>query len=92
MAHCDSPVPICQSGAMPLNAPEDCGTNAEGSLSVDFCRHCFQAGSFTADLSQEQMIEKLVGCAAHMGMTEEEARARAESTLPTVKRRRSASY
>ena len=86
MSNCDSVAPVCQSCAMPLSAPEDCGTTADGSLAVDYCRHCFQAGSFTADLTQEQMIEKLVGFAAHLGMTETEARRVAEATLPGLKR------
>lgn len=86
MGCCDAPVPICQSCAMPLSATEDCGTNADGSPSVEYCRFCFQGGAFTAELSQEEMIEKLVGFSAHLGMTEPEMRQLAERTLPTLKR------
>jgi len=86
MGYCDAPVSVCQSCAMPLSAPEDCGTNADGSPSAEYCRFCFQSGAFTADLSQEEMIEKLVGFSAHLGMTEAEMRQLAERTLPTLKR------
>jgi hypothetical protein len=86
MGCCDAPAPICQSCALPLSVPEDCGTNADGSPSAEYCRHCFQAGAFTAELGKAEMIERLVGFSAHLGMTPKEARRTAESTLPTLKR------
>jgi hypothetical protein len=86
MPDSETAVPVCQSCAMPLSTPEDCGTQADGSPTLEYCRHCFQAGSFTAELTQEQMIEKLVGFAAHQGMTAEQARRIAEQTLPRLKR------
>ncbi len=71
---------------MPLSAPEDCGANADGTLSVDFCRHCFQSGSFIADLTQAQMIDKLVGFAEQRGMTADQARQMAGEVLSKLKR------
>ena len=82
----ETTAPLCESCAMPLGSEEDCGTNADGSPCREYCCHCFQAGSFTADLTQEQMIEKLVGFAAHLGMSEDQARELAEKTLPTLRR------
>jgi len=39
--------PICQSCGMPMEKPEDFGTNAGGAPSEEFCSMCFQNGSFT---------------------------------------------
>jgi hypothetical protein len=72
---------------MPLTAPGDFGTEADGSPCATFCRFCYQAGAFTAPhLSMEDMIEKLVAFAPHMNMTPEQAREMAEETLPRLKR------
>lgn len=39
---------FCQCCAMPLDRPEDRGTEADGTLSGDYCRYCYQNGAFTA--------------------------------------------
>ena len=39
---------FCQCCAMPLDRPEDRGTEAGGALSEDYCRYCYQNGAFTA--------------------------------------------
>ena len=78
--------PICQSCMMPLTKPADFGTNADGSRNGEYCLYCFQTGRFTSDLTMRQMIDKLVGFAPKMGMTEPQARAMAEDVLPNLKR------
>lgn len=35
---------FCQSCGMPLTSNEVCGTNADGSLSADYCTYCYQNG------------------------------------------------
>ena len=47
---------ICQSCGIPLEA-DGRGTNADGSLSEDYCVHCLKDGAFTADLTMEEMAE-----------------------------------
>ncbi len=47
---------FCQSCGMPLTVPEDYGTNKLGSHSSEYCRFCYQDGSFTAHLSMDEMI------------------------------------
>ncbi len=42
---------------MPLSSDSDCGTEADGSVSHDYCKHCYANGHFTADCSMEEMIE-----------------------------------
>ena len=37
---------FCQSCGMPLTRIEDCGTNADGSTSFDYCQYCYKDGKF----------------------------------------------
>lgn len=48
---------FCQCCAMPLDRPEDRGTEADGALSGDYCRYCYQNGAFTApDATMDDII------------------------------------
>ena len=48
---------FCQCCMMPLDRPEDRGTEADGTPSQDYCRWCYQNGAFTApDASMEDII------------------------------------
>lgn len=55
----------CQSCGMPLKAdPKGGGTNADGSLSREYCSYCFVRGNFmNPDMTLDQMkalvVEKL---------------------------------
>jgi hypothetical protein len=78
---------ICQSCAMPLQKPEDYGTNADESKSKDYCFHCFQGGKFLDEgITLQGKIEKNVQFAKLMGMSEEQARQMASTILPKLKR------
>lgn len=48
---------ICQSCAMPLNSPEDYGSEKDGSKSADYCLYCYVNGEFTSNNTMEEMIE-----------------------------------
>ena len=48
---------FCQSCAMPLDQDELRGTEADGSLSPDYCKYCYQNGAFTREQTMEQAIE-----------------------------------
>jgi hypothetical protein len=80
--------PLCQSCAMPLDSPESMGTKADGSRSPDYCRHCFQKGTFTdPDISMNAMIDKCVAILARMKiMPEPQARESMARTIPTLER------
>ena len=80
--------PFCQSCAMPMHAPAEFGSNADGSRSEDYCVHCYQKGSFTwPDATLEGMIEFCAGILAkEMGMSHEEAKARLSELMPRLKR------
>ena len=53
----------CQSCGMPLSRDEKGGgTDADGTRSTMYCRHCYQNGKFTSpDMTMEQMIERVRG-------------------------------
>ncbi len=57
---------------MPLSQDEQGGgTNADGTHSTKYCRHCFQGGEFTQpDLTVAQMTERVKGFLKEMGLPE----------------------
>ncbi len=80
--------PYCQSCAMPLEAPESFGTEADGRPSIDYCHFCYQKGAFTEpDISLQQMIDKCVRIMVEKKiMPEAEARALMTKSLPHMRR------
>lgn len=48
---------FCQSCGMPLTRKEDCGTNADGSVSFDYCQYCYKDGKFLQDCTMDEMID-----------------------------------
>lgn len=81
---------VCQCCGMPLDAPEDRGTERDGSLSADYCRYCYQNGAFTApEATMEDMIAFNLKYNAENGHPfgpQEEAEKRMRSWFPTLKR------
>ncbi len=56
------PKNFCQSCSMPIDAPGLAGTEADGSLSKDYCKYCYQSGNFTdPNISLEEMKIKIRG-------------------------------
>jgi len=83
-----SQTPVCQSCAMPMNSPEEFGTNTDGSKSEEFCTFCFQNGMFTApDITVREMIDKCASILTQQkAVPEEQARALIAKTIPDLKR------
>lgn len=54
--------PFCQSCGMPLSKDEKGGgTNADGSLSNEYCSRCYQNGQFVEpNITLDQMKEKVM--------------------------------
>ena len=79
---------------MPLDKPEDVGTEADGTLSGEYCRYCYQNGAFTApDATMDDMIAfnlKFNEENGHPFGTQEEAEKMMRSWFPTLKRWRKA--
>jgi len=80
--------PFCQSCGMPLQKPEDFGTNADGFKINDYCRFCFQNGTFTdPEITMQEMIDKCVNIMAQQGiMSEPQAKALMTEVIPKLKR------
>jgi len=78
---------FCQRCAMPMEKPEDFGTNADGSRNEDYCRYCYEKGAFFyPEATMEQVIES---CLPHVvpDVFADEATARAAMNehFPTLK-------
>lgn len=57
---------MCQSCGMPMNKdPQNGGTNADGTKSLEYCSYCYEKGNFTftgtvtefQDFCKQKMIE-----------------------------------
>lgn len=81
----------CQSCGMPLTN-EILGTEADGTPCEDYCIYCYKHGTFTQDMTMEQMIDH---CAQFIGeinrqsgqnMTEEQAKEMMHQFFPHLKR------
>lgn len=80
--------PFCQSCGMPMEKPDDFGTNADGLKINDYCHFCFENGAFTdPDITMKQMIEKCTGImATKMNVPEIQAKSIINEFIPKLKR------
>lgn len=80
--------PFCQSCGMPLDSPEDFGTDLAGYRVNDYCRHCYLHGAFTEpDISMEAMMDKCVAVMDRQRiMPAAQARSLLEDVMPRLKR------
>ena len=77
---------ICQSCGVPMDGH---GTNADGSQSDDYCRHCFENGKFTIPCKTvEEMIDFCAPLLARDGVfpDEDTARKHLQVNMPPLKR------
>lgn len=51
---------VCQSCGMIIIEENEHGTNSDGSISVDYCKYCFNDGKFGKDETMEEMIESCI--------------------------------
>ncbi len=80
---------FCQSCGMPLgDAQEMYGTEKDGSLNRDYCIYCYKDGSFTGEMTMEEMIEFCIPFTQQTqpGTSREEAKAQMEQYFPKLKR------
>ena len=86
------PSGVCQSCGMRLERDADKGTEADGSLSEDYCVYCYQQGKFCQNISLEEMVEHNLQFLAQwnqangLQLNEEEARAGLLAYLPYLRR------
>lgn len=64
------------------------GTNADGSVSKDYCKYCFNDGKFGKDETMEEMIESCIPfwIDEEKGIDEEAVRKEMLRTFPNLKR------
>jgi len=77
---------------MPLETEEMKGTEKNGRRSADYCVYCYADGSFTKEMTMEDMIMSNIQFldqwieSSGVKMTEDEAIAELKKYLPTLKR------
>jgi len=82
----------CQSCGMPLQNPEEMGTNGDGSKNDEYCCYCYKDGAFTMDCTMDEMIMHCTQFVdefnkdAGISYTKEEAIAGMREFFPTLKR------
>jgi hypothetical protein len=84
--------PFCQSCGMPLDKPEDFGTDAVGYRVNDYCHYCYVQGAFMhPDMTIDEMTDKCVDALVRRSvMPEAKARTLMMEVLPKLKRWRMA--
>lgn len=84
--------PICQSCGMPLETPEQMGTESDGSRTQKYCAYCYQNGAFTNDITLDEMIESNLKYLKEWNketgedFTADTARKELQAYLPTLER------
>lgn len=78
--------PVCQSCAMPMEDEKLFGTNQDGSKNEEYCVYCYENGSFTANVTMNEMVNICVPHLVEEGMKEPEARDMMKDVLPKLKR------
>lgn len=83
----EMPERFCQSCGMPIMDPAVRGTESDGSTSSDYCKWCYDKGSYTYETDMDNMIE---GCAPHLvestGVSYDDAVSFMGAVLPNLKR------
>ena len=83
---------FCQSCGMPLQKPEEFGTNQDGSKNEEYCCYCYTNGAFTSDCTMDEMIEHCVQFLCEFNkengvdFTKEEAVVQMKQFFPALKR------
>ena len=80
---------FCESCGMPMGETDEMyGTESDGSKSLDYCKHCYDNGSFTnPTTSVDEMIESVVGVMVKdFGFSIEDAKEQCRQGIPNLKR------
>ena len=77
---------ICQSCGMPIDSEEQLGKNQYGSISLDYCKYCYENGDFIDKVSMQEYIQMCSLYGAQAGLTNEQMRQHCTKLFPTLKR------
>jgi hypothetical protein len=80
--------PFCQSCSLPLQRPEDFGTEASGFRQNDYCHYCYANGAFTTPTAtMQEVLDISVDMMAKQGiMAAPAARQMLTPIFPMLKR------
>lgn len=76
----------CQSCGMPMEDTSLYGLEKDGIQSKDYCKYCYEDGTFRTDQSLEEMIASCIPFMVQEGMSEDEASTLLNDSLPHLKR------
>lgn len=83
----EMPEHYCQSCGMMFTAPDQYAQGPDGARTDEFCRWCYDKGSYTYETDMESMIEECAPRMAEaMGWQLDEAASLLGAVLPTLKR------
>ena len=74
---------ICQCCGMPIDDDEIIGHNSDGTLNEDYCKWCYEDGTYTYS-DMDDLIDVCAKNMANENFTEEQARAYMKELLPKL--------
>ena len=82
---------VCQSCSLIMEAPEQYGTEADGSRTQEYCIHCYKGGQFTRPAATlDDMVDFYApnwgAWTGNPGMSLEQAKAEVRAILSKLKR------
>jgi hypothetical protein len=80
---------FCESCGMPMGETDEIyGTESNGNKSVDYCKYCYNNGTFTnPDCTLKEQIESVAAIMVKdFGFSLEEARVQCNEGIPNLKR------
>lgn len=75
-----------------MTLPEHFGTNADASANADYCQYCYKDGTFTSNVTMDEMIEHCADFVedfnkdSGLKLTREEAVQQMKQFFPQLKR------
>ena len=83
----EMPDHYCQSCGMMFTGPDQLGHKSDGAETQDYCRWCYEGGSYVCEMTMDDMIEECAPRMADaMGWSVDESASLLGAVLPTLER------
>ena len=83
----EMPDQYCESCGMMFTGPDQHGHEADGREAAEYCRWCYEGGTYTYETTMDEMIEDCAPrMAEYMGWSVDESASLLGAVLPTLKR------
>lgn len=83
----EMPDHYCQSCGMMFTGPDQLGHKSDGAETQDYCRWCYEGGSYVCEMVMDDMIEECAPRMADaMGWSVDESASLLGAVLPTLER------